>query len=78
MNAAAESQEAVAAPGKLVPKQGRIATLETEVAKLREECAQVRWCFMEFLYYQVLAAKSAQAQQLLADPAVRKQLGIAV
>ncbi|ORW24003.1 hypothetical protein [Mycobacterium palustre] len=65
---------AMAEPSKLVPKQGRIATLEDEVTKLRRELDEVRWCFMEFLYHCGVAQKAAQLQALMADPDVQRML----
>ncbi len=55
---------------RLVPKQGRIATLEAEVGQLRTDMDEVRWCFAELMFKMKLSA----AQQLRQNPQVQEKL----
>lgn len=59
------------APKAPVPKQGgRIATLEQQVALLRTQMDEVRWCQAELMF----RLKSAAAKQVLSQPAIQERL----
>lgn len=54
----------------------RITQLEVKAKKATTELDQVRWCFAEYIYAIQIAAQIAQAEQLLANPAIRSNPAI--
>lgn len=66
-------EEVVEAPKEPTPTpkpNGRIGTIEAELAKVRQELDEVRWCFAEFMHNMRLAA----AQQMLQQPEIKARL----